>query len=112
MNGGVGLHPNRSIIFPPGAPCSAKTWLHKLPTCVAAEEEALLFLLKFLILKVGCKAEFGSYQLKLHFHSALYAKRLEALKKILEAVQHKIALAHCSRKTNLLPGFENCKSKD
>lgn len=77
MNGGVGLHPSRSFIFPSSAPCSAKTWLHKLPTCVAAAragEEAPLFLLKFLILKVDCKAEFGSYQLKLHFHSVLYAK--------------------------------------
>lgn len=77
MNGGVGLHPNRSITFPSSAPCSAKTWLHKLPTSVAAAhagEEAPLFLLKFLILKVGCKAEFGSYQLKLHFQSVLYAK--------------------------------------
>lgn len=66
-----------------------------------------LLLLKSLILKGGYKAEFGSNQLKLHFHSALHAKPLKALKKILEAVQHKIALAHCSRKTNLLPGFEN-----
>lgn len=66
-----------------------------------------LLLLKSLILKGGYKAEVGSYQLKLHFDSALHAKPLKALKKILEAVQHKIVLAHCSRKTNLLPGFEN-----
>lgn len=67
------------------------------------------FLLKSLILKVGYKAEVGSYQLKLHFHSALHAKPLKALRKILEAVQHEIALARCSRKTNLLPRFENWK---
>lgn len=66
-----------------------------------------LLLLKSLILKGGYKAEVGSNQLKLHFDSALHAKPLKALKKILEAVQHKIVLAHCSRKTNLLPGFEN-----
>lgn len=68
-----------------------------------------LLLLKSLILKAGYKAEAGSNQLKLHFHSALHAKPLKALKKILEAEQHKIALAHCSRKTNLLPGFKNWK---
>lgn len=57
-----------------------------------------LLLLKSLILKGGYKAEVGSNQLKLHFHSALHAKPLKALKKILEAVQHKIALAHGSKK--------------
>lgn len=60
--------------------------------------ERSISLLKSLILKGGYKAEVGSNQLKLHFHSALHAKPLKALKKILEAVQHKIALAHGSKK--------------
>lgn len=73
--------------------------------CVQGEEHPLL--LKPLILNRNYKAEVGSNQLKLHFHIALHAKPLKTLKKILEAVQHKIALALCSRKTNLLPAFEN-----
>lgn len=79
---------------------------HTFPSCAGKK---CLLLLTSLILKGGYKAEVGSNQLKLHFHSALHAKPLKALKKTLEAVQHKIALAHCSRKTNLLPGFENWK---
>lgn len=51
--------------------------------------EEHLLLLKSLILKGGYKAEVGSNQLKLHFHSALHAKPLKTLKKKLEAVQHK-----------------------
>jgi len=81
--------------------------LWRVQLSLHAGKEAPLFLLKFLISKVGYKAEVGSYQLKLHFHSGLHAKPLKALKKILEAVQHEIALAHRSRKTNLLPRFEN-----
>lgn len=68
-----------------------------------------LLLLQSLILKGGYMAGVGSNQVKLHFHSALHARPLKTLKKILETVQHKIALAHCSGKTNLLPGFENWK---
>lgn len=74
---------------------------------VPVEKGTPLFPLKSLILKGGYEAGVGSYQLKLHFHRALCAKPLKALKKILEAVQHEIALAHCSRKTNLLSRFEN-----
>lgn len=102
VDGGVGHHPAREghCWNTVGVCCSR----HSSPGVQGKEH---LLLLKSLILKGGYKTEGGSNQLKLHFHSALHAKPLKALKKILEAVQHKIALAHCSRKTNLLSGFEN-----
>lgn len=74
--------------------------------CMQRKED-ICFCRKTSFLKVGYKAEVGSDRLKLHFHSALHAKPLKALKKILEAVQHQIALAPRARKTNLLPRFEN-----
>lgn len=112
MDRDVGHHPDGVLYFSLDTPhpaemcCTVCVCRGECISCMQREDDICLCR-KNSFLKVGYKAEVGGDRLKLHFHSALHAKPLEALKKVLEAVQHQIALAPQTRKTNLLPRFGN-----